>query len=105
MTTTWRRHSREFKRQAVEQMKGAENIHALARELGIQRKMLYTWKYQFEGRPEKNHASYATPAVPETIEARLRREIRQLGESLGAKAAELVLLAAAASRPAGPEAE
>ncbi|MGA8028664.1 MAG: integrase core domain-containing protein [Bryobacteraceae bacterium] len=62
----WRRHSREFKQQAVKKMKTSDNIHELARELGIERKLLYTWKYQFEGRPEKNHASYSMsrPANP-----------------------------------------
>ncbi len=55
----WRRHSVEFKKQTVEQMKGSDNIHELARELDIERKLLYTWKYQFEGRPEPRHANYA----------------------------------------------
>ena len=55
---TWRRHSREFKQQAVERMKTSDNIHELARELKVERKLLYSWKYQFEGRPEKNHANY-----------------------------------------------
>jgi transposase-like protein len=48
----WRRHTVEFKRQAAERMKTCENIHALARELNLERKLLSTWKYQFEGRPE-----------------------------------------------------
>jgi hypothetical protein len=33
-------------------MKTCENIGALARELKLQTKLLYTWKYQLEGRPE-----------------------------------------------------
>ena len=53
----WRRHSVEFKKQAVERMKTADNIEALARELGIERKLLYVWKNQFEGRPEARHAN------------------------------------------------
>ena len=56
----WRRHTVEFKRQVVERMKTCENIHALARELKIERKLLYTWKYQFEGRPEPRHANLGT---------------------------------------------
>src|SRR5436190_1950544 len=55
----WRRHTVEFKRQAVTRMKACENIRDLARELGIQQKLLYTWKYQLEGRPEPRHASLA----------------------------------------------
>ena len=40
----WRRHTVEFKRQVVERMKTCQNIHELARELKLQRKLLYTWK-------------------------------------------------------------
>lgn len=38
----WRRPTVVFKRQVVERMKTRENIHALARELKIERKLLYT---------------------------------------------------------------
>ena len=94
----WRRHSREFKQQAVERMKGCENIHAQARELGVERKLLYTWKWQFEGRPEKNHANYLGRPAEETSEARLRKENQELKEALGKKAAELDFFAAALRR-------
>lgn len=94
----WRRHSREFKKQVVERMKTSDNIHELARELGIERKLMYTWKYQFEGRPEKNHASYGGNTAPDTVEERLRRENKELKEVLGEKAAELDFFAAALCR-------
>jgi transposase-like protein len=94
----WRRHSLEFKKQAVERLKSCDNGHELARELQIQRKLLYTWKYQFEGRPEKNHANYLGKTAPETVETRLRREISELKEVLGTKAAEADFLAAALRR-------
>ena len=94
----WRRHSLEFKRQIVERMKGCDNIHELARELGIERKLLYTWKYQFEGRPEKNHANYSGQPVAETTEVRLRREIAELKQALGQKAAEVDFFVAALRR-------
>ena len=58
----WRRQTVEFKRQVVERMKTCENIGALARELKLQRKLLYTWKYQFEGRPEPRHANLGITA-------------------------------------------
>jgi hypothetical protein len=35
----WRRHSVEFKRQAVERMKTCENIHKMALELNVERKL------------------------------------------------------------------
>ena len=57
----WRRHTLEFKKRVVERMKTCENIEALARELNIQRKLLYTWEYQLEGRPEPRHANYDLP--------------------------------------------
>ncbi len=67
----WRRHTVEFKRQVVERMKTCENIGALARELDLERKLLYTWKYQFEGRPELRHANLAT-----TPEERKDKQLR-----------------------------
>jgi transposase-like protein len=94
----WRRHSREFKQQAVERMKSCGNIHELARELQVERKLLYSWKYQFEGRPEKNHANYLGKIAPETVETRQRREIRDLREALGQKAAEVDFFVAALRR-------
>ena len=77
----WRRHKREFKRQAVERMKSCDNVHELARELGIGRKLLYTWKHQFEGRPEPSHASYVETRE-ETTERKLKQEIAQLKQAL-----------------------
>jgi transposase-like protein len=83
----WRRHTIEFKRQAVERMKSCENIHALARELRLQRKLLYTWKYQFEGRPEPRHANLATTAE-ERKDKQLREEIAKLKSALAEKILE-----------------
>ena len=83
----WRRHTVEFKRQVVERMKTCENIEALARELKLQRKLLYTWKYQFEGRPEPRHANLATTAE-ERKDKQLRDEIAKLKAALGEKALE-----------------
>ncbi len=91
--SNWRRHTIEFKKQAVEKMRTCENINDLARELQIQRKLLYTWKYQFEGRPEPRHANFATTAEErkdkptnsiDTSESRYRKPKRGHG-SLGLK--------------------
>lgn len=95
---SWRRHSREFKKQVVEKMKTSDNIHELARELKLERKLMYTWKYQFEGRPEKNHMNYGESPAPDTVETRLRRENKALKEVLGQKAAEIDFFAAALRR-------
>lgn len=84
----WRRHTEEFKRQAVERMKTCENIQALARELKLERKLLYTWKYQFEGRPEPRHANLAT--TPEDRkEKQFRDEITKLKSALADKTLEI----------------
>jgi transposase-like protein len=83
----WRRHSVEFKRQVVERMKTCENIEALARELKLQRKLLYTWKYQFEGRPEPRHANLATTAE-ERKDTQLRDEITKLKSALAERTLE-----------------
>ena len=77
----WRRHTVEFKRQVVERMKTCENIEALARELDLERKLLYTWKYQFEGRPERNHANYGMTAEERSAK-RLQKENARLKMAL-----------------------
>lgn len=46
----WRRHTADFKLQAVQRMKSSANITELARELGVERKLLYVWKNEIEGR-------------------------------------------------------
>jgi len=84
----WRRHTLEFKRQVVERMKTCENIHELARELKIQRKLLYTWKYQFEGRPEPRHTNLGI-AAEDRKEKQLRDEITKLKTALGEKCLEV----------------
>ena len=83
----WRRHSLEFKRQAVDRMKTCGNIEALARELGIERKLLYTWKYQFEGHPEPRHANLALTAE-ERKQKHLQDEITNLKLALAKKTLE-----------------
>ena len=83
----WRRHSVEFKRQVVERMKTCENIGALARELKLERKLLYTWKYQLEGRPEPRHANLGRTAE-ERKDKQLRDEITKLKSALADKALE-----------------
>lgn len=97
MAKRWRRHSLEFKRQAVERMKTCENIEALARELKLERKLLYTWKWQFEGRPEPRHANYGvTPE--ERKEKQLRDEVSKLKLALGEKVLEADFLKSALHR-------
>jgi len=83
----WRRHTLEFKRQVVERMKTCQNIHELARELEIERKLFYTWKYQFEGRPEPRNANLGITAE-QRKDKQLREEIAKLKVSLAEKTLE-----------------
>ena len=83
----WRRHSVEFKRQVVERMKTCENIGALARELKVERRLLYTWKYQFEGRPEPRHANLGITAE-DRKEKQHREEIAKLKSARADKTLE-----------------
>ncbi len=83
----WRRHTLEFKKQAVERMRTCENIQELARELKIGRKLLYTWKNQLEGHPEPRHANLATTAE-ERKDKRLCDEIVKLKSALADKTLE-----------------
>ena len=84
----WRRHSVEFKRQAVERMKTSANMEQLARELEIQKKLLYTWKYQFEGRPESRRANYAEDPQ-KRAESKLEQENQRLKGALADKTLEV----------------
>jgi transposase-like protein len=80
------RYSLEFRRIAVERMKGCHNIVALAAELGVERKSLYLWREQLDpesvirrppGRPAKSR------------EVELEREMSQLKRVLADKTLEL----------------
>jgi transposase-like protein len=84
----WRRHPVEFKRQAVERMKACQNIRELARELELERKLLYTWKYQFESRPEPRRANLGI-AAEDRKEKQLRDEIAKLKAALADKTLEI----------------
>jgi len=82
----WRRRSAEFKRQAMERMKGCENIGNLARDLEVHRSMLYLWKNEVEGRPKRQPAKR-----PHSAEqgSKLKQENQRLKEVLGQKALEV----------------
>ena len=84
----WQRHSVEFKRQAVERMKGCESIGDLARELRVHRSMLYLWKYESEGRPKPQRDKRAE-RVERRPESKLKQENQRLKEALGQKALEI----------------
>ena len=49
MGKTRTRYTEEFRRLALERMKGCRDVSALARELGISRNLLYKWRDRVEG--------------------------------------------------------
>ena len=58
-----RRHSEEFKREVVKRMRECKNILGLGRELGLDVKMMYQWKWKQEGRPRRQPPELTTQAA------------------------------------------
>ncbi len=84
-----RRYSERFKREAVARMQECNNITTLTRQLGIDRKMLYQWKWQREGRPTRKPLPLTTQAANRGTLETLRRENEHLKRVLAEKALEV----------------
>ena len=84
-----RRYSEKFKREAVARTQEWNNITALARHLGIDRKMLYQWKWQQEGRPPRKPLPLTTQAAERGSLETLRRENMHLKRVLAEKTLEV----------------
>ena len=74
-----RRHTKEFREQAVERLKSSDNIVGLARELGVHRRLLYQWKQEQE-RLDRGEYSPAS---------RLEDKVLALEQALAEKTLEL----------------
>jgi len=74
----------EFRRKAIERMKQCNNITALAEELGIERKLLYTWREQLDP-VEKGE----WPPPENSRESTLRKEVSKLKRVLADKTLEV----------------
>ena len=72
-----------FRQMAVDRLTQSDNIVALAKELGISRRLLYTWREQLE--PVER--SEGPPA--NSREATLRKEVSQLKRVLAEKVLEV----------------
>ena len=84
-----RQYTAEFKRQALERMKLADNIVQLAQELGIQRPLLYQWEAAAEGRGRKSKGRRRSSAASvQENENALREEVNWLREALAKKVKE-----------------
>ena len=84
-----RRYSDEFKREVVGQMRECKNIEGLGRELGLDVKMMYQWKWKEEGRPTRKPQALTTQAAEQGSLESLRRENAQLKRVLAEKALEV----------------
>ena len=75
------RYSQEFRHQAVQQMNLCDNVLKLSRELGIHRRLLYSWRDRLdEGNPSP---------IPVPRSENLRKEITKLKRLLANKTIEV----------------
>jgi transposase len=77
------RYPVEFRQMVVERMKECNNITLLAQELGLERKLMYNWRDQFEPR------EHGGKPPPQTREAKLEQENSRLKRALADKTLEL----------------
>ena len=76
------RYPKAFKQMAVERLNQCENIVVLSQELGVSRRLLYTWREKLE--PRESHG----PPV-NSRETTLRKEVSQLKRVLAEKVLEV----------------
>jgi transposase-like protein len=72
-----------FRQMAVDRLNQCENIVALAKELGISRRLLYTWREQLEP------LSSGEGSAGTSREATLRKEVSRLKRVLAEKVLEV----------------
>ena len=78
------RYPKEFRRVAVERLKSCDNILALWRELGVQRRLRYKWRDQLDP------SEIAEESPPQNSrESTLRKEVNQLKRVLAEKTVEV----------------
>ena len=75
------KYSNEFRRQAVERLKQSDNIKALAKELGVDRRLLYYWR-------DRDDPNDRRPAA-NSRETKHGAEVNQLKRVLADKTLEL----------------
>jgi len=75
---------KEFMELALERMKQWENIVALAKELDVHRRLLYTWRDKLEPRDPGEG-----PPPQSSRESTLRKEVSQLKRLLADKTMEI----------------
>lgn len=76
----YRRFSREFKLGAVERMQAGESPSALARELGVRRKLLYEWKDRVEAGGPENLREVGRPEAGQPVARNDQTDRRRIAE-------------------------
>jgi transposase-like protein len=90
----YRRHPVGMKQQAIARMKTGENITALARELEINRTLLYVWKRKAAGQAYGSEEGGPQDLREQRIRE-LEAKVAQLEGALGRQAQEVDFFAAA----------
>jgi hypothetical protein len=78
-----KRHSKAFKQMALERMRRCGNISELSEELGVHRRLLYTWRDRLD--PVD---SVEGPPPVSSRESTLRKEVSKLKRVLADKTVE-----------------
>ena len=78
-----------FRQYAVARLKQCDNIVALSKELGVHRRLLYTWRDQLEPTEE------GEGPPPNSREATLRKEVSRLKRAVADKTLEADFFAGA----------
>ena len=91
---TNRRYPVGFKQLAVGRMKAGENVSALARELDMDRSLLYIWSRQISGRPRDGEPCEMPDRREQWIQE-LEAKIADLEGALGRKGQEVDFFGAA----------
>ena len=79
-----RRHTKEFRRRAVERLKTCDNIVALSEELGVHRRLLYQWRDRLEAADSDEDSPPGN-----SRESTLRKETSELQRVLAEKTLEV----------------
>ncbi len=93
----WERRSAAFKREALDRMKTAESVKALAKELGVSRSLLYWWKQQAEKRGESLIRCASEDRQDREVRE-LKARVAELEGAVGRKALEADFFASALRR-------
>ena len=67
------KYTEEFRRQAVERMKESDNVRALARELGIDKRLLYDWRERAADLSDQRSPANRRSRIQETELKELKR--------------------------------